>query len=75
MSRIVQVDRKALVMTGQWYPNAIGPLLSRGTKPPRCRAKVALRQDKQMKLPFKIKYAFCLSCLSATFALQHHVNG
>ena len=37
----------------------------------RCwRAKVALGQDKQRKLPFKIMYVFCLSCPSATFALQ-----
>ena len=28
-------------------------------------------QDKQRKLPFKILYVFCLSCPSATFALQH----
>ena len=34
------------------------------------RAKVALGQDKQRKLPFKIMYVFCLSCPSATFALQ-----
>ena len=27
-------------------------------------------QDKQRKLPFKIVYFFCLSCLRATFALQ-----
>ena len=26
--------------------------------------------DKQRKLPFKIMYVFCLSCPSATFALQ-----
>ena len=44
---------------------------SRGTKPPYWRAKVALGQDKQRKLPFKIMYAFCLSCPSATFAHQH----
>ena len=29
-----------------------------------------LGQDKQRKLPLKIMYAFCLSCPSATFALQ-----
>ena len=34
-------------------------------------AKVALGQDKQRKLPFKIMYAFCWSCPSATFASQH----
>ena len=44
---------------------------SRGTKPPYWRAKVALGQDKQRKLPFKIMYAFCLSYLSVTFALQY----
>ena len=37
----------------------------------RWRAKVALGLDKQRKLPFKIMYVFCLSCPSATFALQH----
>ena len=36
----------------------------------RWRAKVALGLDKQRKLPFKIMYAFCLSCPSATFTLQ-----
>ena len=41
-----------------------------GTKPPYWRAKVTLGQDKQRKLPFKIMYVFCLSCPSATFALQ-----
>ena len=46
------------------------PSHSRGTKPPCWRAKVALGQDKQRKLPFKIMYVFCLSCPSATFALQ-----
>ena len=47
---------------------------SRGTKPPCWRAKVALGQDKQRKLPFTVIYApvyvFCLSCPNATFALQ-----
>ena len=43
---------------------------SRGTKPPCWTAKVALGQDKQRKLPFQIVYVFCLSCPSATFALQ-----
>ena len=40
-------------------------------KPPCWRAKVALGQDKQKKLPFKIMCSFCLSCPSATFACQH----
>ena len=44
---------------------------SRGTKPPFWDAKVALGQDKQRKLPFKIMYAFYWSCPSATFASQH----
>ena len=43
---------------------------SRGTKPPCWRATVALGQGKQIKLPFQIVYVFCLSCPSATFALQ-----
>ena len=43
---------------------------SRGTKPPCWRAKVALGHDKHRKLPFQIMYVFCLSCPSATFALQ-----
>ena len=34
-------------------------------------SKVALGQDRQRKLPFKIAYAFCLSFPIATFALQH----
>ena len=44
---------------------------SRGTKPPCWDAKVALVQDKQRKLPFKIMSAFCWSYPSATFASQH----
>ena len=44
---------------------------SRGTKLPYWRAKVALGQDKQRKLPFKIIYVFCLSYPSATFVLQY----
>ena len=44
---------------------------SRGTKPPCWDAKVALGQDKQKQLPFKIMFAFCWSCPSATFASQH----
>ena len=43
---------------------------SGGTKPPCWRAKVALGQDKQRKLPFKIMYVFCLFCPSTTFVLQ-----
>ena len=44
---------------------------SRGTKLPCWRAKVALLgQDKQRKLPVQIMYVLCLSCPSATFALQ-----
>ena len=42
----------------------------RGTKPPCWRAQVTLGQDKQRKLPFQIMYVFCLSCPSATLALQ-----
>ena len=38
--------------------------------PPFWRAKVALGQDKQRKLSFQIIYVFCLSCPSATSALQ-----
>ena len=36
-------------------------------------SKVALGQDKQRKLPFKIMYVFCLSCPSV--AVLYHVNG
>ena len=40
----------------------ITPLrLASGTKPPCWRAKVALGQDKERKLPFKITYVFSLS--------------
>ena len=52
---------------------------SRGTKPLCWRAKVAPGQDKQRKLPFQIRYVFCLSCPSATSALSvaflYHVTG
>ena len=41
---------------------------SRGTKSPYWDANVALGQDKQRKLLFKIMYALCWSCPSATFA-------
>ena len=41
-----------------WYKTAV------------LETKVALGQDKQSKLPFKIMYVFGLSCPSATFALQ-----
>ena len=44
---------------------------SRDTKPPYWWAKVALGQDKQRKLQFKIMDVFCLSCPSVTFAHQH----
>ena len=43
---------------------------SRGTNPPCRRAKVALGQDKQRKLPFRIMYVFYFSCPNATFALH-----
>ena len=43
---------------------------SRGTKPAHWDANVALRQDKQRKLPFKIMHAFCWSRSNATFASQ-----
>ena len=55
---------------------------SRGTKPPCWRAKVALGQDKQRKLPFKIMYVFLFVCLVpvrlllSSLAVQlYHVNG
>ena len=52
---------------------------SRGTKPPCRRAKVALGQDKQRKLPFKIMYVFSLSCpmrlLLSSVAVLYYVNG
>ena len=67
------------ITTAYWKPNykdlygnrPFAASQSRGTKPPYWRANVALGQDKQRKLPFKIMYAFCLSCPSATFALQY----
>ena len=43
---------------------------SRGTNPPCWRAKVALGQDKERKLPFQVMYIFCLPFPSATFTLQ-----
>ena len=44
---------------------------SRGTKPPRWRAKVAPGQDKQKTYIIWNGNFLCLSCPSATFALQH----
>ena len=44
---------------------------SRGTKPPRWRAKAALRQDKQKTYIILNGNFPCLSCPSATFSLQH----
>ena len=44
---------------------------SRGAKPPRWRAKVALGQDKQKTYMILNGHFLCLSCPSATFALQH----
>ena len=52
------------------YDRSFAASHSCGTKPPYWRAKVTLGQDKQRKLPFKIMYVFCLSCPSATFAVQ-----
>ena len=54
-----------------YYPKFPAACHSRGTKQPCWDAKVAMGQDKQRKLPFKIMYAFCWSCPSATFASQH----
>ena len=45
--------------------------LSRGTKPANWDANVALGQDKQRKLPFKMMHAFCWSCSNASFASQY----
>ena len=42
-----------------------------GTKLPCWRAKVALGEDKQNTLPFKIMHTFCFSYPSATFTLEH----
>ena len=44
---------------------------SGGTKPPCWRAKVALGQDKQKTYIILNGNFLCLSCPSATFALQH----
>ena len=44
---------------------------SRGKKPPRWRAKAALGQDKKKKYIILNGNFLCLSCPSATFALQH----
>ena len=45
----------------KWGNRPFAASHSRGTKPLYWRAKVALGQDKQRKLPFKIMYAFCCS--------------
>ena len=44
---------------------------SRGTKPPRWRTKVVLGQNKQKTYIILNGNFLCLSCPSATFALQH----
>ena len=44
---------------------------SRSTKPPHWRAKVVLGQDKQKTCIIWNGNFLCLSCLTATFALQH----
>ena len=75
----VLYHRGPRITTAYWKPNykdlygnrPFAASQSRGTKPPYWRANVALGQDKQRKLPSKIMYVFCLSCPSATFALQH----
>ena len=59
--------RNGLLMTGSvsYEPSSttdIRPFAASHSKP--------LESNKQRKLPFKIMYVFCLSCLSATFALQ-----
>ena len=47
-----------------WYNRTFAACHSRGTKLPCWDAKVALGQEKQRKLLFKIMYAFCWSCPS-----------
>ena len=57
----------------RWRARRIGPLqlaIHMVQNAPCWREKLALGQDKQSKLPFKIMYVFCLSFPSATFALQ-----
>ena len=65
-------QREARVDKIQWFvwTSPFTANHSRGTKSPCWRANVALGQDRQRKLPFRIMYAFYLSCPSATFALQ-----
>ena len=48
---------------------------SRGAKPAYKEANVALGQDKQRKLLFKIMHTFCWSCPNATFASQYARRG
>ena len=58
---------------------SIGPFAachSRSTKPPCWRAKVALGQDKQRKLPFKIMMPFDGHVpVVSSRAVLYHVNG
>ena len=61
----VQVLRPLLVAVPPWWETVMEPFtVSRKT------SKISYLY-KQRKLPFKIMYVFCLSCPSATFALQH----
>ena len=53
-----------------WFSGLFLAGHSHGTKPPCWRAKVALGEDKQKKLTFKIMYVFSLCGSSAAFAVQ-----
>ena len=53
-----------------WFNGPFPASHSHGTKLLCWRAKVALGEDKQKKLPFKIMYVSSLSCSSVAFAPQ-----
>ena len=52
------------------YNRPLAASHSGATNPPCWRAKVALGQDKQRKLPFQVITVFCSSFPSTTFALK-----
>ena len=69
---LVRSNWKEWILCSETLNRLFATSHSRGTKPPRWRAKVALGQDKQKTNYIILDGNFlCLSCPSATFALQH----
>ena len=79
MKKMVQTVKKVVTINFHWLIDQYQSIKNRpiaashshGTKPPRWRTKVALGQDKQKTYIIWNGNFLCLSCPSATFALQH----